>query len=335
MCKSNENLYLCRRNGKDAHARPFSSELEWLSLTRIFAPKFQKNMVKNVESLSTLQLKELAREQNIIGEHFTLILDSSAMPGLMKLGQPYRAPEGRMARIVRGSAIYRINLIDYQLREHDVVFMPPDTIVEIESLSEDYAVEVLVISGLPGVSREDAVQILPHDVILLSLADDDWQRTSGYIRLIADELRRESPVFTAASHLILALQSDMNSLWQRIEKSGTARHQSRAEEVFARFLALLREYGKTHRSIPFYAERLALTPNHLSAVVRQQSGLSVMDWINRTTIMEAKILLKHSTLMMYEIADRLCFSEPTAFNRYFKKQTGITPLEFREQREQS
>lgn len=285
-------------------------------------------MAKSMEPLSTSLVREVIGEQDIIGEHFTLILDSSAIPGLMKFGQPYRAPEGRMARIVRGSAIYRINLIDYQLREHDMIFMPPDTIVEIENLSADYAVEVLVVNSLPGVSHEDAVQILPHDVIHLSLADEDWQRTSGYIRLIADELHREN--YPAVSHLILALQCDMNSLWQRMEKSGTARRQSRGEEVFARFLALLRDYGMTHRTIPFYAERLALTPNHLSAVVRQQSGLSVMDWINRTTIMEAKILLKHSTLMMYEIADRLCFPEPTAFNRYFKKQTGITPLEYRE-----
>lgn len=285
-------------------------------------------MAKNVESLSPFLVREVIGEQDIIGEHFTLILDSSAIPGLMKLGQPYRAPEGRMARIVRGSAIYRINLIDYQLREHDMIFMPPDTIVEIESLSDDYAVEVLVVNSLPGIRREDAVQILPHDVIHLSLADGDWQRTSSFIRLIADELHRDNN--PAASHLILALQCDINSLWQRMEKSGTARRQSRGEEVFARFLALLRDYGMTHRTIPFYAERLALTPNHLSAVVRQQSGLSVMDWINRTTIMEAKILLKHSTLMMYEIADRLCFPEPTAFNRYFKKQTGMTPLEYRE-----
>lgn len=82
--------------------------------------------------------------------------------------------------------------------------------------------------------------------------------------------------------------------------------------------------------VPFYAERLALTPNHLSAVVRLQSGLSVMDWLHRTTVTEAKRLLKHSDLMIYEIADQLQFPEPTAFNRYFKHQTGITPLEYRE-----
>jgi len=287
-------------------------------------------MVRNVESLSNLPLREVAGELNFIGEHFMLILDSSVIPGLMKLGQPYRASDRRMVRVLCGSAVYRINLVDFSLRAHDMVILPTDSIVEIENVSADYAVEVLVISSLPGVSHDDAMQILPHDVIHLPLEEDDWQRTSEYFLLIARELHREAPVFQAVSHLFLALQTDMNSLWQRMEKSGTARRQSRGEEVFARFLALLREYGMTHRSIPFYAERLALTPNHLSAVVRQQSGLSVMDWINRTTIMEAKILLKHSTLMMYEIADRLCFPEPTAFNRYFKKQTGITPLEYRE-----
>ncbi|MBQ8046468.1 MAG: helix-turn-helix transcriptional regulator [Prevotella sp.] len=98
----------------------------------------------------------------------------------------------------------------------------------------------------------------------------------------------------------------------------------------ARFAALLREHGSTVRNIAFYAERLALTPNHLSAVVRQQSGLSVVDWLNRTTVTEAKLLLKHSNLMIYEISDRLQFPEPTAFNRYFKSRVGVTPLEYRE-----
>ncbi len=287
-------------------------------------------MVRNVESLSNLPLSEVAGELNFIGEHFMLILDSSVIPGLMKLGQPYRAFDRRMIRVLCGSAVYRINLVDFSLRAHDMVILPTDSIVEIENVSADYAVEVLVISSLPGVRYDDAVQILPHDVIHLPLEEDEWQRTSEYFQLIARELHRETPACQAVSHLLLALLTDMNSLWQRMEKSGRDRRQSRGEEVFSRFLVLLRKYGMTHRNIPFYAAQLALTPNHLSAIVRQQSGLSVIDWLNRTTVMEAKVLLKHTSLMMYEIADRLCFTEPTAFNRYFKKQTGMTPLEYRE-----
>ena len=98
----------------------------------------------------------------------------------------------------------------------------------------------------------------------------------------------------------------------------------------SRFFTLLRQHGTTQRNIPFYANKLALTANHLSDVVRQQSGLSVMDWLNRTTTTEAKVLLKHSDLMIYEIGERLNFPEPTAFNRYFKKQVGMTPLQYRE-----
>lgn len=287
-------------------------------------------MAKNVEILSASSLAEDIGEQNIVGEHFSLILDTSSMPGLLKLGQPYRASESRLARVVGGTAVYRINLVDYMLREHDMFFVPPDSIIEIEEISTDYAAEVLVIGNLQGVGINDSAQILPHDVICLHLTDDYWQRVTNYFGLIASELRREMPVYPAVSHLVLALQCEINSLWHRMEKGQTISRKLRGEEVFGRFLKLLREHGMTHRNILFYAQRLALTPNHLSAVVRQQSSQSVMDWLNRTTIMEAKVLLKHSTLMMYEIADRLCFPEPTAFSRYFKKHTGMTPLQYRE-----
>ena len=55
-----------------------------------------------------------------------------------------------------------------------------------------------------------------------------------------------------------------------------------------------------------------------------------MDWLNRTTTTEAKVLLKHSDLMIYEIGERLNFPESTAFIRYFKKHVGMTPLQYRE-----
>ena len=42
-----------------------------------------------------------------------------------------------------------------------------------------------------------------------------------------------------------------------------------------------------------------------------------------------KVLLKNSDMKIYEIAESLNFPEPTAFNRYFKKQTGLTPAAYR------
>lgn len=164
----------------------------------------------------------------------------------------------------------------------------------------------------------------------LSLHEDDNIRVGEYFDLIARQMGRLEHSDSAVSLLVLSMMSDVNELQRTLVSEGSRRKLSRSEEIMSSFFTLLRQYGTTQRNIPFHASLLALTPNHLSDVVRQQSGLSVMDWLNRTTTSEAKVLLKHSDLMIYEIGERLNFPEPTAFNRYFKKQVGTTPLEYRE-----
>ena len=56
-----------------------------------------------------------------------------------------------------------------------------------------------------------------------------------------------------------------------------------------------------------------------------------MDWINRSVILEAKVLLKHSNKMIYEIADELDFPSTSFFCKFFKKNTGLTPMEYQKQ----
>ena len=54
-----------------------------------------------------------------------------------------------------------------------------------------------------------------------------------------------------------------------------------------------------------------------------------MYWINRATILHAKVLLKDEKLMASEIADRLNFPSPSAFGMFFKRETSMTPGEYR------
>ena len=239
-----------------------------------------------------------------------------------------RLAEWRLLHILAGRASYRINLVDHPLQGNEILVLPSDTVVEVLSLSEDFAAEALTAIDLPGIDGDSTDRLLPKEVQHLFLEEADRKRFGTYFDLLYEQMTRAKVCDTAVSLLFLAMVADAASLNKTMYDGNNSR-QSRGEEIMARFIHLLRQYGTTQRNIPFYAEQLHITPNHLSDVVRQHSGLSVMDWIHRTTTTEAKLLLKHSDMMICELSERLNFPEPTAFNRYFKKQTGVTPLAYR------
>ena len=293
--------------------------------------------MKGIETIDAADIKNCISKEhaphnqdgrNVVGQHFILVRQSEIVKKQIIIGQPMRLAEWRLLHILAGRASYRINLIDHPLQGNEILVLPSDTVVEVLSLSEDFAAEALTAIDLPGIDGDSTDRLLPKEVQHLFLEEADRKRFSTYFDLLYEQMTRAKVCDTAVSLLFLAMVADAASLNKTMYDGNNSR-QSRGEEIMARFIPLLRQYGTTQRNIPFYAEQLHITPNHLSDVVGQHSGLSVMDWIHRTTTTEAKLLLKHTDLMICEISERLNFPEPTAFNRYFKKQTGVTPLAYR------
>ena len=293
--------------------------------------------MKGIETIDAADIKNCISKEhaphnqdgrNVVGQHFILVRQSEIVKKQIIIGQPMRLAEWRLLHILAGRASYRINLIDHPLQGNEILVLPSDTVVEVLSLSEDFAAEALTALDLPGIDGDSTDRLLPKEVQHLFLEEADRKRFGTYFDLLYEQMTRAKVCDTAVSLLFLAMVADAASLNKTMYDGNNSR-QSRGEEIMARFIPLLRQYGTTQRNIPFYAEQLHITPNHLSDVVGQHSGLSVMDWIHRTTTTEAKLLLKHTDLMICEISERLNFPEPTAFNRYFKKQTGVTPLAYR------
>ncbi len=293
--------------------------------------------MKGIETIDAADIKNCISKEhaphnqdgrNVVGQHFILVRQSEIVKKQIIIGQPMRLAEWRLLHILAGRASYRINLIDHPLQGNEILVLPSDTVVEVLSLSEDFAAEALTAIDLPGIDGDSTDRLLPKEVQHLFLEEADRKRFGTYFDLLYEQMTRAKVCDTAVSLLFLAMVADAASLNKTMYDGNNSR-QSRGEEIMARFIPLLRQYGTTQRNIPFYAEQLHITPNHLSDVVGQHSGLSVMDWIHRTTTTEAKLLLKHTDLMICEISERLNFPEPTAFNRYFKKQTGVTPLAYR------
>jgi AraC-like DNA-binding protein len=104
---------------------------------------------------------------------------------------------------------------------------------------------------------------------------------------------------------------------------------SKQGRMSEQFLALVQENFREHRFLDFYAKRLEITAKHLSRTVKNQTGYTAVEWIERYVILEAKVMLKSSNLNIQQISDELNFPSQSFFGKYFKKLTGLSPKEYR------
>lgn len=106
---------------------------------------------------------------------------------------------------------------------------------------------------------------------------------------------------------------------------------SQENHHFDRFMRLLEENYSRHRSIRFYSEAMNLSPKYLSQVIKKASGRVATAWIDDFVILEAKNLLKYSSMSIQEISYALNFPNQSFFGKYFKRHTGLSPKTYRAQ----
>jgi AraC-like DNA-binding protein len=95
------------------------------------------------------------------------------------------------------------------------------------------------------------------------------------------------------------------------------------------FRNILNEHFKVQKTVGFYASSLNITENRLYHATQRILGKNPKQVINERLVLEAKRLLAHSDKPVKEICFDLGFEEPSNFNQFFKKYSGMTPNEFR------
>lgn len=174
----------------------------------------------------------------------------------------------------------------------------------------------------------DSIDI-PEEVIRKT-TPAEYDRLLRMFYLLWDVIQLTPYCRKTVQHLLKAIVSDIQELKEAEEKTIRNEGSTRTQELFLQFKRLVHQHCMQERSIPFYADLLHVTPHHLSAIIKKASGQSVMYWINRATVQEAKLLLKTNKLMAYEIANRMNFTNASAFSKFFKRETGMTPRAYQE-----
>lgn len=134
-------------------------------------------------------------------------------------------------------------------------------------------------------------------------------------------------------HILRAMLYETLMLLDRIESSPDGGQPMNGTSISRYIDGFIRsvdaEYMERHE-VEYYAGKLCITPNYLNKIVRHSLGTTAKLYIHRKLLEEAKRLLSYTTLTVTEIAERLHFDTSSYFIRFFRKQTGITLLQYRE-----
>ena len=99
--------------------------------------------------------------------------------------------------------------------------------------------------------------------------------------------------------------------------------------LLKKYQAAIEENFREIHQVSEYAAMLYVSPGHLRDVVKAQSGKPAIAHIQERMVLEARRMLFHSEYSLKEIGFDLGFSDASYFSRFFKRETGVTPAEYR------
>lgn len=265
----------------------------------------------------------------VIDEHFAIIENPtfSILPN-----HPYRNPLVVAVYCTSGVGKGRINTNIYDLQPDSMMIVLPGQITELIDLSDDFRATYIIMSdefvsslGIGNTFSLNSIVASSPKTVLQARAKEALE---SYLSMC----RNLIPIENNPNRLeILQLLTKAFFLGLGYFLHGEReKSNSRNEELTTAFIKLVESNYTEHRELNFYAERLNITTKHLSRVVKETSGKSAMEWIEKHIALDAISQLLSSNTSVKEIAYRLNFPSQSCFGKYFNRVVGVSPTIYRE-----
>ena len=237
-----------------------------------------------------------------------------------------------------GSAVVKIDMAEFVLdNPRNFIKLGPGQIVSMEKVSEDFDADIIIMSkrfveglmvfvngAIPirfNVSRGIPVEHIEGESEKNIASDILYKAVRNILKDKSNPFRLQ-----VVQHIIMALFYSSEKV-RELETNDVAR--SNADVITKEFLKHVKENFRRERQLQFYADLLCITPRYLSRVVKECTGASAAEWIERAVVLEARAWLKSTTLTVQQISDELNFPSQTFFGKYFKRRVGMSPKEYR------
>lgn len=248
--------------------------------------------------------------------------------------EPYRAESYAIAYIKEGGVRLNVGLSVWDVDAPSIITLAPTDIRYFSKRSDFLKMDVIFFKDTFLLERyADLFFLFKYDFFggadlhVLPLKEAYFVKINKIFELI--QLTQEGSNYHKAElvrNYIFALVYEIDEYYRQHNPEPL---KQKGHLLFAKFRQLLRSNYMRERKLDFYANLLNLTPKSLSAAIKKQTGKSAGKWIDDAITLEAKVLLQNKTLTVSQITDLLNFSDQSVFGKFFRANTGISPVEYR------
>lgn len=280
--------------------------------------------MKRINSLESIpENTDMLTGIDLIGNIKQLFKNPIQMPGCLFL------------LCIRGNCTITIHLNKYKLEKNTIAIVFPHQFVQVTEESEDCRFAFIgfsqkLIQSPPLFSRmiEYTPSIFEEPVI--ELRTDVANIFYEYFKLLMKAIRLPNAfVKDEQAHLICSqLIMGLGNIYKQRDGNERPRY-NRNQEIVKQLIRIVIQNYKLERNISFYAEKMHLSPQHLSTTIKKTTGKTLTDIISTFVIRDAQAKLRSTELTIQEIAYSLNFPDISFFGKYFKRYTGMSPKQYR------
>lgn len=246
--------------------------------------------------------------------------------------QPHRRSVYFFVFITKGSVIRSKGLSLYEIKSNSFFFLPSNVITSIEKADAD--AEGFYCHFSPDIFNQSFIKIdIARDLPFFQFTDEPliYIQESERIVRILEILEKEYQVgdnkrFEMIPMYLMSLFLEIKHLAQPASQNA----KNAATFITQRYKNALSEFIYEKKSVQEFSEYLSISPNHLHKCVKATIGKSAHELLEDMRILEAKVLLKQTSMSIGEIAFKLGRFDPSDFSRFFKSKTNFTPRQYRQ-----
>lgn len=251
---------------------------------------------------------------------------------------PIRLNALLMVLVLEGNAKICIDYIPYDIRPNTLITIMPTHTIQVSHTSLEFKGKVMIVSKAfmdecnptkKGATMAHYMHIRKNPCALIE--PEETRHLDNYFHLMREKIRLRDHLYQkeVLQNSLIGFFLEVGNILGRKMDRLTSTTLTRKEELFEQFLQLLFEHCREQHVVTFYAEKLFITPQYLSLILKELTGRSANKWIDDALIVEAKTLLKAPQATVQQVADMLHFSDQSTFGKFFKKHMGVSPMEYR------